>query len=203
MNIDNILVARNKRLEIMQKIQKTEKLKNGAFWTSVATWMASVGVDSVQPGSQVSDAVGLAVIASVSALVALYTQQTIRKKSLKNIEYSIIEEGTDKEKHNGAQLRADETRNNRTELAYVLTGAAVALGGFQVIEAIVPSLGVAAAKAAVALATSVAAVKLGSNSVHKAAEIRQERLNLVQRIAKRKGVDLTPPQATKAAVKLK
>lgn len=190
MTIENVLIASNKRFEIMHKMQKSEALNTWATNTSLATWVGGVAANSIAPNGTVAIVIGSAFLTSVAALTALQVQKGLRKKSIRNLETTIIEHGKEKEKHQAARLNATEKLNNKIIWAYSLGGIAMAGVGFQVIEAFAPSLGVAWMKAALLISTGFGSYKLGSNAAEKAGDAREDRSTLAERIAKRNGADI-------------
>lgn len=204
MNIDKVLVASNKRIETLRKIQKNNALSPWAFGAALSTWLASATLDTIQPGATVNMVVGAAFVPAITAATFLLVKNGLHTKSVKNLENTIIEEGKDKEKRQATAFNATEKLNNKTKWGYTIGGIVVAGAGFQVIEAVVPSLGVALMKVALIVATSTAAYKLSTGAAEKAAKANEERFNLAQRIAKRHGVDInTTTDAKVATVKFK
>lgn len=204
MSIDKVLVASNKRLEIINKIQKSENVNNWAVGASLVTWIGSVAADSIAPNGTAAMVIGSAFVTSVAAFVALQVQKELRKKSICNFENAIIDHGKDKEKRQGAHLNATQKLNTKITWAYTVGGIALAAVGYQTIEAVAPSLGVAWMKSALIVSTALASYKLGTKAANTAYEARVERSTLAERIAKRHGVDaniITEPKV--ATVKFK
>lgn len=185
MNIDNVLVASNKRCDIMCKIQKSETVNNWVVYAFLATWVGAVAADSIAPTGTTAMVVGSALVTSAAAFAALRVQKGLRKKSIRNLENTIIGEGKDKEKRDGARFNATQKLNTKIMWAYTVGGIATAAIGYQAIEAIAPSLGVAWMKAALIVATSLTSYKLGSKAADKAYEAREERSSLADKIVKR------------------
>lgn len=199
MNIDKVLVASNKRFEIMSKVQKSETVNNWVLGATLATWLGTIASESITPSGTATIVVGSAFITSAAAFAALLVQKGLRKKSIRNLENAIVQEGRNKEKREGAQLNATQKRNTTVRWAYTVGGIAAAAVGYQVIESVVPSLGVAWMKAALIVSTSLTSYKLGSKAATTAFDAGVQRSALTQRIAKRHGVDVNTTTEPKLA----
>lgn len=203
MNINKIIVASNNRLETLEQLQHGEKFNTWVLGTTIATWLASTAASSVQPNGMAAMSLGMACFASATAYATLLIQENLRKKTVKNLENTIITEGNDQEKVKASELQAVEKSNAKKRVGYILGGIGVSIGSYYAIKYVTPELGVAWMKSALIFIGATASTTLSSKVIEKSEQASAERFSIAERIAKRNGVDMGVVQPTVSNAKFK
>lgn len=202
MNIDKILVAKDKRTVLLQSIEKNSTKRTWMTVGAIGTWMGAVAVTASAPDFAPT-VVGVAHLASVAALLALWGAKTLRNKKRRVLENTIIEGGTSKEQTKAAQFDTAEKQGKKANWAYNLSGVAVGALGYQAISVIAPQLaGVSHLQTAALFGSLVVAQRLSTKHHQQTQTAQYERSSLADKIAKRyHGVNPTEPKVAVAKLK--